>query len=345
MVMVLTRRAAERAEDPHTGVPSLRVPASPRETFIPQTLADDNYLQIADNTGSRYLWDPTEPIATRPLVWLHGGNTYSYTHDGNKNVSEVVDANGTVTAHYEYAPFGDVTVSAGNLASFNRFRFSSEYADDALGLVYYNYRHYEPVTGRWMGRDPIGDTNCLCLYLFCRNNLFWSFDQLGLKCNIYIMIGHFPGLDEESELNLEGSIWKTLEGYLGEGDGECDGTFSLSCHMVSFLKGVKDKHGKIFVPDNWPPDPFKDDRNCQIPWFVNFVKSGDFERAIEELTEKIKNGNCCCKKVVVKTYCDSEAVSGFEIYSRPGVGALPADKNPCQDGGKTYEITVSGDSK
>ena len=113
--MVLTRRAAERAEDPHTGVPSLRVPASPRETFIPQTLADDNDLQIADNTGSRYLWDPSEPVATRPLVWLHGGSAYSYAHDGNKNVSEVVDANGTVTAHYEYAPFGDVTVAAGSL--------------------------------------------------------------------------------------------------------------------------------------------------------------------------------------------------------------------------------------
>ncbi len=177
--MVLTRRAAERAEDPHTGVPSLRVPASPRETFIPQTLADDNDLQIADNNGSRYLWDPSEPIATRPLVWLHGGSAYSYTHDGNKNVSELVDGNGAVTAHYEYAPFGDVTVAAGNLSSDNPFRFSSEYADDALGLVYYNYRHYDPVTGRWGRRDPslrFYDSN---LYEIEHNNLSKGFDFLG----------------------------------------------------------------------------------------------------------------------------------------------------------------------
>ena len=155
MVMVLTRRAAKCAEDSYIGASSLRASASLRETFIPQTLADDNYLQIADNSGNRYLWDPSEPIATRPLVWLHGGNTYSYTHDGNKNVSELIDDNGAVTAHYEYAPFGDVTAAVGNLASANRFRFSSEYADDTLGLVYYNYRHYEPVTGRWMGRDLV----------------------------------------------------------------------------------------------------------------------------------------------------------------------------------------------
>ncbi|MBP5227159.1 MAG: RHS repeat-associated core domain-containing protein, partial [Kiritimatiellae bacterium] len=126
---------------------------------------------IADNSGNRYLWDPSEPVATRPLVWLHGGNTYSYTHDGNKNVSELVDAHGTVTAHYEYAPFGDVTVSAGNLASSTPFRFSSEYADDALGLVYYNYRHYDPVTGRWTSRDLI--------------------EEFG-GINIYCMIGNFP---------------------------------------------------------------------------------------------------------------------------------------------------------
>ena len=120
-----------------------------------RTFVYDNYLQIADNSGNRYLWDPTEPVATRPLVWIHNADTYSYTHDGNKNVSEVVDANGAVTAHYEYAPFGDVTVTVGSLASANRFRFSSEYADDTLGLVYYNYRHYEPVTGRWMSKEPL----------------------------------------------------------------------------------------------------------------------------------------------------------------------------------------------
>ncbi|MBP5225944.1 MAG: hypothetical protein J6336_01005, partial [Kiritimatiellae bacterium] len=128
--------------------------------------------------GNRYLWDPSEPVATRPLVWLHGGNTYSYTHDGTKNVSEVVDANGAVTAHYEYAPFGDVTVAAGNLASFNRFRFSSESADDTLGLVYYNYRHYEPVTGRWMSRDPVEEMTGR--YLFIQNGIGSFIEFVGM---------------------------------------------------------------------------------------------------------------------------------------------------------------------
>lgn len=84
-------------------------------------------------------WDPTEPVATRPLYWQHrtSSDNYSlfYTHDGNKNVSEVVfyqRARG-VAAHYEYAPFGEVTVqSRGNawgsldLSMLNPWRFSSE---------------------------------------------------------------------------------------------------------------------------------------------------------------------------------------------------------------------------
>ena len=76
-----------------------------------------------------------------------------YTHDGNKNVSEVVAENGDMSAHYEYAPFGAVIAQRGASAAANPWRFSSEYAEDDTATVYYNYRHYEPETGRWMSRD------------------------------------------------------------------------------------------------------------------------------------------------------------------------------------------------
>ncbi|MBQ9431270.1 MAG: RHS repeat-associated core domain-containing protein [Kiritimatiellae bacterium] len=163
-----------------------------------RTFVYDNYLQIADNSGSRYVWDPTEPVATRPLAWLHGGGAYYYTHDGNKNVSELVDDDGIVTAHYEYAPFGDVTVAAGDLAFDNPFRFSSEYSDDTLGLVYYNYRHYDPVTGRWIRRDPIEDDNGIGAYLFCYNFKF-LFDVLGTSPKAQ-PIGTSPTVNEKGVL-------------------------------------------------------------------------------------------------------------------------------------------------
>ena len=60
-----------------------------------------------------YVWDPTEPVATRPLAMRakNWGLNLFYTHDGNKNVSEVfyhAPQNG-IAAHYDYAPFGAVS--------------------------------------------------------------------------------------------------------------------------------------------------------------------------------------------------------------------------------------------
>ena len=50
-------------------------------------------LDVANDNAVRteFVWDSTEPIATRPLVMRakNWGLNLFYTHDGNKNVSEV----------------------------------------------------------------------------------------------------------------------------------------------------------------------------------------------------------------------------------------------------------------
>jgi RHS repeat-associated protein len=138
-------------------------------------------LQIADSNGNAYIWDPTEPVATRPLVWQHGDSVLYYTHDGNKNVSEVISDEGEVAAHYEYAPFGNLTLSIGDCAFFNPWRFSCEYTDDLLALVYYNYRYYESLEGRWMNRDPVGEISMINCFGMCLNRPSYYFDALGLK--------------------------------------------------------------------------------------------------------------------------------------------------------------------
>ena len=58
----------------------------------------DNYLCVQKldvlNNNSQinlFVWDPTEPVATRPLFTQRGtGYKFFYTCDGNKNVSELV---------------------------------------------------------------------------------------------------------------------------------------------------------------------------------------------------------------------------------------------------------------
>ncbi len=48
------------------------------------------------------------------------------------------------------------------------------------GLAHYGYRYYDPVTGRWPSRDPIGERGGLNLYGFVGNDGVNRWDLLGL---------------------------------------------------------------------------------------------------------------------------------------------------------------------
>ena len=161
-----------------------------RVTKNNQRFIYDGYLQIANSEPKTpnsklqtFLWDPTEPVATRPLVWQHGDSVLYYTHDGNKNVREVISDEGEVAAHYEYAPFGNLTLSIGDCASYNPWRFSSEYNDETLGLLYFSYRHYDYGGGKWMTRDFIGENAGINLFEYVYNEPISLFDSLG-NCSV-----------------------------------------------------------------------------------------------------------------------------------------------------------------
>ena len=148
------------------------------------------YLQIAtlDMPNSRnvlrtLLWDPLEPVATRPLALVQDASLYCYGTDFNKNVTEVFDREGAVAAAYEYFPYGQVA-STGDLVQ--PVQWSSEMNDHELTLVYYNYRYYNPADGRWINRDPIGEEGGLNLYCFLINYPS-SIDYLG-KIAIVLVI-------------------------------------------------------------------------------------------------------------------------------------------------------------
>ncbi len=167
------------------------------------------------NVFKEFVWDPTEPVATRPLVFRYAPNSLNlfYAFDGNKNVSDVfyrMTSNG-IGVHYDYAPFGaTIRTHSDSSASFdivalNPFRFSSEYYDSELDLVYYNYRHYSPSLGRFLSRDPIEEQGGLNLYAFVGNNPLTLQDYLGRK------IEGEPSYVIKEDSNLS-------EGVLGEID-------------------------------------------------------------------------------------------------------------------------------
>ena len=149
-----------------------------------------------------FVWDPANPDSSRPLM-IEKPNLHRLfvTHDGNKNVSELMlfAESPIVVAHYEYTPFGALVASTRNTSvtdidfcSYNPFRYSSEYTDDVLGLIYYNFRHYNCVTGRMLSRDPLAMLPYLVFddfldysriiantYRFVSNNPVSCYDFLG----------------------------------------------------------------------------------------------------------------------------------------------------------------------
>ncbi|MEE0765782.1 RHS repeat-associated core domain-containing protein [Akkermansia sp.] len=119
------------------------------------------YLQIAaldmlhnQDVLHTILWDPAEPVATRPLALQKDSTWYTYGLDLTKNVWELCDHDGTICVTYDYAPYGEATAN-GNVTQ--PLQWSSEMYDAELAMVYYNDRYYDPAQGRWLSRDFLGE--------------------------------------------------------------------------------------------------------------------------------------------------------------------------------------------
>jgi len=121
----------------------------------------------------------TQPIDLEFRMCLEG--TAFPLADANGNGVTYVDAVGNIQAHYTYNAFGGTVSQSGDMDDAFRFRFSSKYLDDETGLYYYGYRYYDPATGRWLSRDPIGESGGLMLYGFANNNGVNLVDFLGLR--------------------------------------------------------------------------------------------------------------------------------------------------------------------
>ena len=130
-------------------------------------------LQGAGGVGG--LLSESQLIISNPLMF----NSFSPTYDGNGNISEYLAANGTITAHFEYDPFGNTVIDTGTTHQFS-YSFSTKPRDVETGLYNYGYRYYDPVTGRWSSRDPIEEAGGVNLYGMIGNDAVNRWDILGM---------------------------------------------------------------------------------------------------------------------------------------------------------------------
>ena len=113
-------------------------------------------------------------------------NTYYAIKDHQNTVIALVDTSGTVVESYEYDAWGNTRVfNAAGIeltasAIGNRYCFQGREIDWVTGLYYFRARWYNPETGRWISKDPIGIAGGLNLYAFCGNNPVNFTDPFGL---------------------------------------------------------------------------------------------------------------------------------------------------------------------
>jgi RHS repeat-associated protein len=124
-------------------------------------------LDAAGNITARYIYAGHSHV---PDYLVKNGTTYRIIHDQLGSPRLVVDTTtGAITQQLDYDAWGNTTTDTN--PGFQPFGYAGGLHDPHTKLLRYGARDYNPATGRWTTRDPIGfaggDTN---LYAYVNNN-------------------------------------------------------------------------------------------------------------------------------------------------------------------------------
>jgi RHS repeat-associated protein len=104
-----------------------------------------------------------------------------YGYDGMSTVRQLTNTAGVVTDTFEYDSFGNAITHTGTTP--NNYLYRAEQFDPDLGLYYLRARYYNPLTGRFLSRDPddglLGTPNTLHKYIYADGDPVNGADPMG----------------------------------------------------------------------------------------------------------------------------------------------------------------------
>ncbi|CAB3762419.1 MULTISPECIES: RHS repeat-associated core domain-containing protein [Burkholderia] len=125
--------------------------------------------------------DPLWSRTNKPVAFAQIGY---YQCDQIGTPQEVTDEAGEVAWSARYKAWGaakEVISEAARKADIrNPIRFQGQYFDHETGLHYNRHRYYDPSSGRFIRKDPIGLVGGLNAYAYVKNPVTWT-DPLGLQ--------------------------------------------------------------------------------------------------------------------------------------------------------------------
>ena len=146
-------------------------------------------------TETRYTWCgdvicQARDAQGRPVAYYFGQGVYRpgtkerryYAKDHLGSIRDVLDEKGQSKARYDYDPYGKLTSDP---ASPPEFGYAGMHYHAPSGLYLTKYRAYDPESGRWLSRDPIGEAGGINLYAYVGGNPVSFVDPLGLTSIIF----------------------------------------------------------------------------------------------------------------------------------------------------------------
>ena len=119
------------------------------------------------------------PGIDEPIAVTKGSSTYFYHQDGLGSVTDLTDSAGATAKSYAYDAYGNILESPGTLEQ--PYTYTGRELDSESGLYYYRARYYDPASGRFLQKDPLGLRNGeFTLYAYVLGNPTNLIDPLGL---------------------------------------------------------------------------------------------------------------------------------------------------------------------
>ena len=156
------------------------------------------YVQAGQQTVADYVSGtaPTSPTYTyvyasyidEPVVRAGSDDPRYYHRTQQYSITALTDSSGNVTERYAYTAYGTPTITDGAGATLttsadnNRYTYTGREWDESLSLYHYRARMYDAISGRFLGRDPIGYLAIsLGLHEYVLSNPTFYLDPLGLE--------------------------------------------------------------------------------------------------------------------------------------------------------------------
>lgn len=137
---------------------------------------------VIDDGTRRYVAGPAGPAYS-----LDGANVATiYHNDGLDSVRELSDSGAASTQRYQRDAWGNATMTQG--PSPQPFGFAGELNDASTGLLHLRTRDYDPATGRFIQRDPLGGSASRSQtqngFIYAGNNPATMHDPSGLAFSL-----------------------------------------------------------------------------------------------------------------------------------------------------------------